>query len=509
VTQCDVLIVGAGPTGLVLALWLTKLGVKVRIVDKTPGPGTTSRALAIQARTLELYRQLDLAEAVVKRAHQVPGVNLWARGKRKARLPFEEIGVGLTPYPYLHIFPQDEHERLLIQRLEEEGVSVERRMEVIGYEDKGDRIVARLGKADASEETCEAAYIAGCDGARSIVRATMHADFPGGTYQHVFYVADVEASGPAIDGELHADLDEADFLAIFPLRDPGRVRLIGTVRGEHAERSDALLFEDVSDRAINSMKLEIAKTNWFSTYRVHHRVADHFRKGRAFLLGDAAHIHSPAGGQGMNTGIADAINLAWKLKAVLDAKAPETILDSYEIERIAFARRLVKTTDQAFTFATAQGGFADFLRLWIAPTALAGVFSFEAAREFAFKTVSQIGVNYRESPLSDGKAGGVHGGDRLPWVSVDGVDNHKSLSDPNWQANLYGEASADLSAWCAERKLPLHSFIWTPRHEEAGIARDAIYLIRPDAYVAMADESASTDRLDRYFAQRGLSGPEL
>src|ERR1700726_2730211 len=99
---CDVLIVGAGPTGLVLALWLTKLGVKVRIVDKTPGPGTTSRALAIQARTLELYRQLDLAEAVVKRAHQVPGVNLWARGKRKARLPFEEIGVGLTPYPYLH-----------------------------------------------------------------------------------------------------------------------------------------------------------------------------------------------------------------------------------------------------------------------------------------------------------------------------------------------------------------------------------------------------------------------
>jgi 2-polyprenyl-6-methoxyphenol hydroxylase-like FAD-dependent oxidoreductase len=505
VAACDVLVVGAGPTGLVLALWLTKLGAKVRIVDKTDAPGTTSRALAVQARTLELYRQLDLADAVVKRAHKVPAINFWARGKREVRIPFEEVGAGWTRYPYLKIFPQDEHERLLVARLEAEGVSVERRTELVEYADKGDRVVARLRRAERGEETCEAAFIAGCDGAHSIVRDTIRAGFSGGTYQRIFYVADIEASGPTIDGELHVDLDDADFLAVFPLAGQGRGRLIGTVKGQLVNGSDALRFEDVNDRAIRSLKLEVAKTNWFSTYRVHHRVADHFRKGRAFLLGDAAHIHSPAGGQGMNTGIGDAINLAWKLKAVLDAKAPEAFLDSYESERIGFARRLVATTDQAFTLATAEGGFANFIRLWVAPAALSSVFAFEAAREFAFRTVSQVNVNYRGGPLSAGKAGGVHGGDRLPWVTADGVDNHQSLSETVWQAHVYGEANPDLRRWCASRRLPLHAFVWTPRHGHAGIARGALFLMRPDSYVALAQETASTETLDRYFVERGLS----
>ena len=198
------------------------------------------------------------------------------------------------------------------------GVSVERRTELVGFRDEGDRVVAELRHAERGDETVEAAYIAGCDGARSLVRETIGAGFPGGTYRQLFYVADVAASGAPIDGELHVDLDEADFLAIFPLAGEGRARLIGTVRGERAERGDQLRFEDVSDRAIKNLKVTVDQMHWFSTYHVHHRVAQRFRKGRAFLLGDAAHIHSPAGGQGMNTGIGDAINLAWKLKAALD-----------------------------------------------------------------------------------------------------------------------------------------------------------------------------------------------
>jgi 2-polyprenyl-6-methoxyphenol hydroxylase-like FAD-dependent oxidoreductase len=198
----EVLIIGAGPTGLVLALWLTKLGVKVRIIDKRADAGTTSRALAVQARTLELYRQLDLAEAVVERGHKVPAVNLWVKGKPKARLSFETIGSNLTPYSFLQIFPQDEHERLLIARLEELGVLVERRTELIGFTDAGERVTARLRGPEGHEEICTASYIAGCDGARSVVRETMGTGFPGGTYRQVFYVADVEAAGPAIDGEL-------------------------------------------------------------------------------------------------------------------------------------------------------------------------------------------------------------------------------------------------------------------------------------------------------------------
>src|ERR1700738_3821098 len=142
--ECDVLIIGGGPTGLVLALWLTRLGVPVRIVDKTAEPGTTSRALAVQARTLELYRQMDLTEEVLRRAHRTPAPNLWVKGQRAARVPFETIGEGLTPYPFLLIFPQDEHERLLIDRLEALGVSVERRTELLSYEDGPEGVRARL-----------------------------------------------------------------------------------------------------------------------------------------------------------------------------------------------------------------------------------------------------------------------------------------------------------------------------------------------------------------------------
>ena len=177
----DILIIGAGPTGLVLALWLTKLGVKVRIIDKTAEPGTTSRALGVQARTLELYRQLDLTDAVVKHGHKVPAANLWVKGEPAARLPFERIGSDLTPYPFLHIFPQDQHERLLIDRLEAVGVSVERRTELVGFTDEGERVIARLQGSEGREETCEASYIAGCDGARSTVRETIGTGFPGGS----------------------------------------------------------------------------------------------------------------------------------------------------------------------------------------------------------------------------------------------------------------------------------------------------------------------------------------
>src|SRR5438552_6099986 len=480
-TRSDVLIIGAGPTGLVLALWLTRLGVKVRIVDKTAEPGTTSRALAVQARTLELYRQLDLADAVVAEGHQVPAVNLWVRGEPKARISLAAMGSGLTPYPFLQIFPQDEHERLLIQRLDALGVTIERRTELVSFANRENRVLARLRGTDGEERDCETSYIVGCDGARSAVREAIGTGFPGGTYRHLFYVADVEAKGAALNGELHVDLDEADFLAVFPLSGQGRARLIGTVRDERADRADTLTFNDVRGRAIEQMKVTIAKVNWFSAYHVHHRVTQHFGKGRAFLAGDAAHIHSPAGGQGMNTGIGDAINLAWKLAAVVAGRASGALLDSYEAERIGFARRLVATTDRVFSFASSEGRPADFLRTRVAPLLIPRVIAFEPVREFMFRTVSQIMLNYRNGPLSPGVAGHLHGGDRLPGVQVDGADNFATTMD--WQVNVYGAANAELAAWCAAQKLPLHVFDWRPGYEAAGLARDALYLLRPDTYV--------------------------
>lgn len=502
-SRTDVLIVGAGPTGLVLGNWLARLGIPFRIIDKAAEAGTTSRALAVHARTLELYRQLDLTHAVVTDGHRVPAVNLWVRGKPEAHVSFAEIASDLTPYPFVAMFPQDEHEKLLIQRLNSFGCSVERPVELVGFTEGADRVIAQL-RGPKGDETVEVAYIAGCDGARSTVRKITGTSFPGSTYNQVFYVADARASGPSVNGEVNIDLDEADFLAVFPLKGQGRVRLIGTVRDERARHPESLTFADVSGRAIEHLKIQIDHVNWFSTYHVHHRVTDHFRKGRALLLGDAAHIHSPAGGQGMNTGIGDAINLAWKLAAVLKQQAPDELLDSYEAERIAFARKLVKTTDQIFSVATAEGRIAELIRTRLAPLVIPTVTRVGLAREWLFRTVSQLMINYRDSELSTGKAGEVHGGDRLPWVKS--ADNFGPLTEPAWQVHVYGTANAELTSWCATQHLPLHVFEWSEAHAAAGFARNALYLIRPDTYVALAEASGAPEAIEVYFKDRGWDG---
>jgi 2-polyprenyl-6-methoxyphenol hydroxylase-like FAD-dependent oxidoreductase len=494
-----VLIVGAGPTGLVLALWLTRLGVRVRIIDKTAEPGTTSRALAVQARTLELYRQVGLADAVVEAGVKVAAANLWVGGASAARLPLGRLGEGLSPFPFALTYPQDAHERLLIDRLDVLGVKVERQTELLRFEQHPEKVRATLRRPDASEEVCEAAYLAGCDGARSTVREALGTGFPGGTYSGLFYVADVDAAGPAANGELHVDVEEADFLAVFPLQGTGRLRLVGPVRWEPDRAPREFTFADVGERAIRNLKLTVARVNWFSTYHVHHRVAAHFRAGRAFLLGDAAHVHSPVGGQGMNTGIGDAVNLAWKLAAVLHGDADDRLLATYEPERIRFARRLVATTDRVFILVTRQGRIARWVRTRLVPLVAPVLFRPAFVRRLLFRTVSQIGVHYRISPLSVGAAGSVRGGDRLPWVETElGTDNFTPLASLTWQVHVYGEPRTGLAEVCAELGLPLHVFAWQAGMRRAGLVRTALYLIRPDGYVALADPAANPERLRTY-----------
>ena len=495
------MIAGAGPTGLVLALWLMRRGVAVRIIDKAAEPGTASRALAVQARTLEFYRQLGIVDAVIGGGVKIEGINLWVKGAKAARVPFQRIGEGLSPYTFALVFPQDAHERLLIELLQAGGLEVERSTELIGFEQQPSGVRARLKRPDGSEEIFEAAYLAGCDGARSTVRETLGIGFPGGTYADLFYVADVEASGPPTDGELHIDLDDADFLLVFPLKGKGRVRLVGIARPPPGGEDRALTFDDVSGRAIGHVKLAIARVNWFSTYHVHHRVAHRFHEGRAFLLGDAAHVHSPAGGQGMNTGIGDAVNLAWKLAAVLKGRAAESLLDTYEPERIAFARRLVATTDRVFTVVTRRGAVARFVRTRLVPLVAPRMFRLAAVRRFMFRTLSQIGVSYRRSPLSAGAAGSVRGGDRLPWVEIaPGSDNFAPLATLEWQVHVYGEERRGVADACAGLGLALHRFAWRPAMQRAGLMQAALYLIRPDGYVALADPRADPQRLRRHFA---------
>jgi 2-polyprenyl-6-methoxyphenol hydroxylase-like FAD-dependent oxidoreductase len=493
---------------LVLALWLTRFGVSVRIIDELAASGTTSRALAVQGRTLEFYQQFGLAQAVIDRGHKVAAVNLWVKARPAARIPLGNLGQGLSPFPYPIIFPQDEHEALLIKRLSALGVEIERQVELSDFEDRGAEIRATLRKA-GSLEVGSYAYLAGCDGARSRVREVLGTGFPGGTYDHLFYVADVEAAGSPMNGELHLDIDDADFLGVFPLQETGKARLIGSVRDDAAKDHEHLEFDDVRGRAMQNLRIEVKRVNWFSTYRVHHRVAQQFRKGRAFLLGDAAHIHSPVGGQGMNTGIGDAVNLAWKLAASLKEPRSSSLLDSYEPERIAFARRLVATTDRAFTAVTSDTAFARFVRTKVIPAFAPALFRFPATGRFAFRTVSQIAVNYRDSPLSHGEAGKLHGGDRLPWVKIGQAEEHNfaALTSMDWQIHVYGDAAPGLQALADGRKIPLHVFPWDEGMRQAGLRRNAAYLIRPDGYIGLADSAGGTTAIVTYLSEKNIIRP--
>jgi hypothetical protein len=278
------------------------------------------------------------------------------------------------------------------------------------------------------------------------------------------------------------------------------VRLIGILPREAAGREN-VTFEDIRENFEKTLSIHVDKINWFSTYHVHHRVAEHFRMGRVFLCGDAGHVHSPAGGQGMNTGIGDAVNLSWKLAALLGGRADESILDSYETERIAFAKTLVSSTDRAFRALVQNNLVGEVMRGLVFPHLLPYLFEVSAVRKLQFRLVSQTRINYRNSPLSEGIAGEVHGGDRLPWVDGTEGGNFAPLKSLDWQIHVYGQAGDALRRAAIDSKLALHQFAWSEQADHAGLGRDAMYLLRPDGHVALADSKQDVGNLHGYLSK--------
>lgn len=489
----QILIAGAGPTGLLLALRLQRLGVPYRLIDKASGPGQRSRAMVVHARTLEFYRQLGFDQEAIELGLQIKGVHLWEGGREAARFEMQELGEGLSPYPFLLSLPQDVHEDFLNKKLAEAGGSVEWDTELAAFLETESGIRGTLTKK-GQDESFEAEYLCGCDGAHSTVRHGLRIGFPGGSYESVFFVADLTGEGPCVNGDLNMCLGATEFCAVIPVRHRGTLRLIGIVPDALKDRGDDLSFEEIQPFAERLINLKVTELNWFSLYHVHHRVAEHFRKGRAFLAGDAGHIHSPAGGQGMNTGIGDAVNLSWKLACVVQGKAPVELLETYEPERIAFARTLIASTDRAFQVMVNRSAPAQFLRTWLLPKVAPLAMGVGAVRQLAFRTLSQTRIHYHDSPLSEGQAGEVRGGDRLPWTG----ENFDALKSLDWQVHVYGMVRAEIRSLCNRLGLDLHSWPWAPNCARVGLAEDALYLIRPDAHVALADESQSCERLEDY-----------
>jgi 2-polyprenyl-6-methoxyphenol hydroxylase-like FAD-dependent oxidoreductase len=502
-SDSDVLVVGAGPTGLVLALALVESGIVPRVVDRNAGPGEASRAIAVQARTLEIYRQLGIADVVVASGIRFELLRLWEEGRRVTEFRVGVMGEGMSPFPFVLSYPQDDHERFLVERLRAAGVEVEWRTELVSFADDGDRVRATLEKDGGREETCDVRYVCGCDGAHSAVRRGLGIGFPGGTYDQSFFVADAEASGPATGDALNGCLSDRGFLVVLPVRSTGRYRLIGIVPEELRDRED-LTYDDVRPFVEAIAPIDVGRVAWFSTYHVHHRVADSFRAGRCFLAGDAGHVHSPVGGQGMNTGIGDAANLAWKLAAALAGRASDTILDTYEPERIAFARTLVATTDRAFTGIIDRGAGGRLVRRALVPHLVPLLFGFSWFRRLAFRTLSQTRINYRDSPLSAGEAGDVHGGDRLPWV--ESARNFDPLRSLDWQVHVYGTARESTTSVAAASGIAVRTFAWSDDARAAGFARDAAYLVRPDGYVAVASPDQDAEALESVLAAFEVTG---
>jgi len=514
--ETDVLIVGAGPTGLMLACQLARRGVRPLIIDRHAGPAQQTRALGVQARTLEIYQKLGIAQQAVALGKPATGANLWAEGRRTGRVPLGDAGASLSPFPYILILGQDDNERLLGEQLAKMGVEVQWNTELVALKQGPHDAIATLRSPDGSSKSLlTARWVAGCDGARSSVRTLNGIDFPGAPYEHVFYVADVVAHGPMVADEVNVYLWQDGFHLFFPMRGEHHWRIVGILPPALRDRDD-IEFEDVapSVRDEAGQALAVERCSWFSTYRIHHRHAARFRAGRSFVLGDAAHVHSPVGAQGMNTGLQDATNLAWKLAAVIRDGVDEALLDTYEDERLPIARRLLATTDQAFRVVVTDNRVAGLLRTEVIARMAAFAMRRPRVQALAFRTVSQIGIHYRESELSRSTNGlpnsAPRAGDRFPWLRVSlaagasAVDLFEKLDDTRWQLLVIGQPAPAAQELAPDGGLEVHT-IADDEANQAALARarlpaPSFYLLRPDGYIGLCGARLDAVAIARYLA---------
>ncbi|WP_250499791.1 FAD-dependent monooxygenase [Caballeronia sp. GAWG1-5s-s] len=560
-----VLIVGAGPTGLAAAMSLSRAHVPVRLIDQAPQPSPYSRAIGIQARTLELFEQHRTVEPFLELGHRARVANLYSNGQRLARLDFDPLQ---TRYPYLLFLPQCETERLLAEHLAESGVKVERGVALTDFTQGSAGIQATLRHPGGREETLRPSYMIAADGAHSIVRHRLDVGFEGKTFDQTFLLADVQADYDWPDDEFHIFASQEGLAALFPMGG-GRARLIADL-ATHATHATQATHEPapaadapksgpdldecralVERRVHHRVKLwDLA---WSSYFRVNSRMVDRLRVQRIFLAGDAAHVHSPAGAQGMNTGIQEAFNIGWKIARLLAGGASDRLLDTYYAERHPIERDVLRQTSMLTQLAEAGHGPMKLMREHVMP-ALAAI---GPLRDAMRRTVSELSINYRKSPLTLERAldGGPRAGERAPDARVHVVDGPLGrlpgvgclydLHDPGCFSlfllvNPTGEddialAPATITVAHAMRDSNLDGLVqsieaifsdavrvWRITDtsgddaqsltDHYGRTRPAFYLVRPDGYIAArgrvpADTQALLRHCETWFgAERPESG---
>lgn len=537
----DVLIVGAGPTGLTLAAQLHSFDLRTRLVDRLLDRTRESRALVVQARSLEVFQSLGLADALVARGRTTARLQIHIDDRITVEVQLGDIGAVDTRFPFLLFVSQAETEAVLGEHLTSVGMVVERGVELISFQVGEDGVTCALRHTNGREEQVRARYLVGCDGAHSTVRRGAGILFHGDAYPQHFVLGDVEIDGPLERDSIHSFAAGQGFAMFFPLGRPRSWRIIGMEANASGAAdgvggtNDLSLAElqSVADRSTGG-RLRLYDPAWLTRFRLHHRLTAHYRAGRVFLAGDAAHIHSPAGGQGMNTGIQDAWNLGWKLALVVRGVADDALLESYEAERWPIGRFLLRTTDRifsVFTTVASTSPLAAWLRYVVVSRLLPWVVSWRGGRALAFRAISELAIHYRKSPaVTEGQPRlqrGPKAGDRLPDASVtrDGRDTslHRELAGPHLHLLLCGAPERWDAAQVAALRgsygdlLAVHYLVAKAHsgtlHDgdgttfiRLGIKEAAQYLVRPDGYVGFRSGGPDLNGLSGFLA-RWFPGP--
>jgi len=525
--QTPVLIIGAGPTGLMMACQLTIYDVPFLIVEKDPAATTESRAIGIQARTLEIFRQMGIVDKFLEGGYGAKAINFVAKGKVRAHIPLATFGISLTEYPYVFMHEQSKTERNLLDFLKKHDKHISYDTEVLSLKDETDGVAAVIKKKDPStssgqEETIKAQWVIGADGPHSIVRHTLNIPFAGKTYKQSLFVMDCKIETDLPTDELSVMFSNTNFAAIFPMANH-RWRIVGEIP-ERLSGKEEITFDDINKDFAKrlSVDMKLSDCSWISMYHSHHRCVSTFHKGNYFLLGDAAHIHSPVGAQGMNTGLQDAYNLAWKLAYVYHKKAKSELLDTLTAERLPFAHKLVQTTDRVFNLVVGANKFEMYFRLYFAPKLIHFLVNHKRTNKFMFRTVSQIGINYRHGPLAENASFGYFPeetplpGDRLPYVLY---ETNKNIQDVITAKQFHllvfsgfeGNASASSASKTIEESIkPYESIIKVtniPLSKETEAlyktfgVKKGYYLVRPDMYIGMRNDSLETTNLLTYLSR--------